>query len=173
MITLPKGILRPENRDEAVRVFGSPFTQQCRAGRYTLPDPIGRVDHIECNQHVLPAVEMLFKTIVMEKAYDLIRTLGPCYSEEMAAYRFPPIHTPHNWGIALTINHGYNMPMSRPPVPLPENRRKDIAWGPKFDSDHPIVKIAKAQHWTWGGDYPDFWEPAEFIFGPGIDILKV
>ena len=136
----------PNGRAEIERLFGSPGSAPCSAGRCHLPAPLKlgwadqKVTAFACHKLVEDVFSSFFHELHRRSLWDCIGTITACVETFDGAYNPRTVTasqkvSTHAWGIAFDINAARN-PLGRTPT-----------------IDQKIVAIGKDHNLTWGGDW--------------------
>lgn len=153
----PESVPIPYDEESLNNTFGKMATSgTCDMGVVKLPAPVGNDREIRVHKKLQKVMQSFVEEIHAKELWWMIRSISG-YSVETrpSSQRYLADRKPSitSWGIAVTINSGYNLPGTVQSRPIGEPVTKIAAGEPgyTFYPAHPIVEIARAHGLTWAG----------------------
>lgn len=151
----------PNGRAELLSVFGPPIklATDPQLAVVVLPERIGNVEHIHVHNNLKPVFDIVFASIRNAGYWKLFQNCMGAWvyrdKRTMSALSL------HSWGIAIDFNTLANPQGMIPPETYDESRPF------VFTTDHPIVKLFRAQGFLWGGDFKEEKDAMHFQYATG------
>lgn len=145
--------------------YGMAGLDRCRSAEILLPADISGVTVLRCHPAAVDPIRMLFERIHESQLWHCLERIDGPFVVEGRSGIFPPQLLLTSWGAGFKLNERENRFQVIPPKDMPAHTPADLQPGRVFYASHPIVEIAQALGFTWGGENKVTPFPALFEYG--------